>query len=72
MAYYLADKLNIRPAEILDDWSVPELIVTYGEFANRESNKAYNQYNQLDPKARAKVKPKPQEYHVLFRRREDL
>jgi len=63
----LGDKLNIRPAEILDTWSVPELIVTYGQFANADSYKNYKEYQSLSPDARSKIEKRPKEYAVYFR-----
>ena len=65
MAHYVAEKLHMRPNDILDTWCVPELIVAYGHYMNEESQMAYNEWKQLEPKQRAKT-PKPQEYVVKF------
>lgn len=65
MANYLAEKLNVRPAEILDTWSVPELIVTYGQFANGDSQRNLAEWKELDAKQRIKY-PRPDEYIVYF------
>jgi len=65
-ALYVAKKLNLRPAEILDEWSVPELLVTYGYYANEEAQRNFEDWKSLDPKQRMKVQ-RPKEYAVYFR-----
>lgn len=65
MAHYLAEKLNIRPTEILDTWSVPELLVTYGQYANEETQRNLNEWKELEPKQRMKH-TRPKEYMVYF------
>lgn len=65
MAHFVAKTLHIRPNEILDTWGVPELIVTYGEYANELAQKNYAEWKQLDPKQRMKVE-RPPEYAVKF------
>ena len=65
MAHYVAEKLHLRPNEILDTWCVPELIVAYGHYMNEESQRSYQEWKQLDAQSRAKV-AKPQEYVVKF------
>lgn len=65
MAHYLAEKLHIRPSEILDTWSVPELLVAYGKMANEETQKNLMEWKELDPKQRVKY-PRPKEYIVYF------
>ena len=65
MAYFVAKKLHMRPNDILDTWGVPELIVTYGHYANEDTRKNYLEWKNLDPKTRGKI-PKPQEYAVKF------
>jgi len=65
MANYVAKILYIRPSEILDTWGVPELIVTYGHFANEQSQKNFEEWKSLDPKQRVKY-PRPPEYAVKF------
>lgn len=66
MVSYVAKILHIRPNEILDTWGVPELIVTYGNYANEQARKNYEEWKSLDPKQRVKY-PRPDEYAVLFR-----
>lgn len=66
MAHYVAEILHIRPSEILDTWNVPELIVTYGNYANEQAQKNYNEWLNLDQKARLKI-PRPPQYAVKFR-----
>lgn len=66
MANYVGKILYIRPAEILDTWGVPELIVTYGNYANEETHRNYEEWKNLDSKQRAKY-PRPPEYAVKFR-----
>lgn len=65
MAHYVAKVLNIRPNDILDGWSTPELLVAFGQYANEEASKNYNEWKHLDSKTRATI-PKPQEYVVYF------
>lgn len=65
MAHYLSGKLHIRPTEILDTWSVPELLVAYGTFANDDAQKNFSDWKNLDPKERAKIS-RPKEYVVYF------
>ena len=65
MANYVAEVLHIRPSEILDTWNVPELIVTYGNYANEQAQKNYNEWSNLDTKTRIKI-PRPPEYAVKF------
>lgn len=65
MAHYLAKKLHQRPSSILDEWSTPELIVAYGQYANEDAQKNYNEWKNLPSKERVKYPP-PQEYAVRF------
>ena len=65
MAHYVGKILHIRPAEILDEWCVPELIVTYGTYANEQSKKNLDEWNALNNKEKMKY-PRPQEYAVKF------
>ena len=66
MASYVERLLHIRAGEILDTWSVPELIVTYGNYANEETQKNFNDWKNLDSKQRMQT-TRPQEYAVYFR-----
>jgi len=65
MANYVAKTLYIRPSEILDQWGTPELIVTYGHFANEQARENYEEWKSLDSKQRVKY-PRPQQYAVKF------
>lgn len=65
MAFFVGKVLHIRPNEILDDWGVAELIVTFGFYANEKSRQLLEEWKQLDAEARAKMK-KPDEYVVYF------
>lgn len=65
MANYLGKILHIRPSEILDTWGVPELIVDYGNYANEQAHRNYEEYNNLDSKEKMKY-PRPPEYAVKF------
>lgn len=65
MAHYVAKVLHQRPNDILDKWGVPELIVAFGEYANEESSRSYEEWKQLDSATRAKT-PKPSQYVVYF------
>lgn len=62
MAHFVGKELNIRPAEIMKTWSVPELIVAYGEYANEIA-----QQNLAEWKAMGDYKtPRPNGYQVMF------
>lgn len=65
MTHYVAKVLHLSPASILDTWSVPQLLVTYGQYANEESYKNYKEWESLDIKQRGKIK-KPEKYAVKF------
>lgn len=65
MAHYVAKVLHQRPNDILDKWGVPELIVAYGQYANEEAEKTYQEWKSLPTESRAKIE-KPQRYVVRF------
>lgn len=65
MAYYVAKVLHMRPNSILDGWAAPELIVTFGEYANEDAYKSYHEWKSLDTKTRASTKM-PSKYIVYF------
>ena len=65
MAHFVAKILHIRPNEILDEWCVPELIVSYGIYANEISKSNFEQWKQLDFKSR-NGQERPEEYAVKF------
>lgn len=46
MAYFVAKELHMRPTDILNNWTCEELMVAYGEYANRHSN----EYVEMTPK----------------------
>lgn len=53
MAYFVAKKLHLRPNEILNHWGISELIVTYGIYANEDSQKNFyevKEYNKTSKK----------------------
>ena len=56
----------MRPNDILDTWGVPELIVAFGEYANEQANKNYEEWKHLSAEARSSVE-KPDKYIVRFR-----
>lgn len=63
MAHYVGKVLHIRPNEILDTWSSPELIVAYGEYVNEVSEQNYENWAQLDASQRGEP---PEKYAVKF------
>ena len=65
MAHYVAKVLHQRPNDVLDKWGVAELIVAFGEYANEESEKNYQDWKNLSTEARAKTE-KPSRYTVRF------
>ena len=70
MAHYVAKVLHQRPNDILDKWGVPELVVAFGEYANEEALRSYENWKQLDSQARAKT-PKPNKYAVYFHNKDE-
>ena len=65
MANYVGKVLHLRPAEILDTWGVPERIVTYGNYANEQAHRSFEDWKQLGSKEKMKY-PRPPEYAVKF------
>lgn len=65
MAYYVAKKLGIDPNVVLDEWGVPQLIVTYGNYSNEESYRNFHDWRSMPPSSRTSQKP-PKEYQVKF------
>lgn len=65
MAHYVAKTLHVRPNDILDAWGVPELVVAFGEYANEQANKNYQEWAQLSTEARQGIE-KPQKFIVKF------
>lgn len=63
MAHYVGKVLHIRPYEILTTWSVPELIVAYGEYANEVSEQNYEEWTHMDASSRG---ARPEKYIVKF------
>lgn len=55
----------MRPNDILDYWGVPELLVAFGEYANEDAEKNYQDWKGLDAKTRSQV-PMPSKYVVYF------
>lgn len=46
----------MRPYEILSEWTVEELMVAYGEYANIHSRETYEMLSDKD-RAKRKIKP---------------
>ncbi|MEE0896077.1 MAG: hypothetical protein U0L88_00400 [Acutalibacteraceae bacterium] len=65
MAHYVAHELHLRPNDVLDNWGVPELIVAFGQYANEQSNKNYEEWKHLDSESRSKIQ-QPSKYIVYF------
>ena len=65
MAHYVAKVLHQRPNDVLDKWGVAELIVAFGEYANEEAEKAYQDWKNLSTEQRQKIE-KPNRYMVRF------
>ena len=63
MAHYVGKTLNIRPSDILDNWGCAELIVAYGEYANEQSLKQYEEWKTMSAKHRG---AQPKKYQVKF------
>lgn len=65
MAYWVAKVLNINPNEILNNWTAPELIIAFGEYANEHTQQNLAEWKSFDSKTRGST-PKPSEYIVYF------
>lgn len=65
MAHYVARVLHQRPNDILDTWGVPELIVAFGQYANEDADKNYQEWKALPTETRQHTE-KPQQYIVRF------
>lgn len=65
MAHYVARVLHQRPNDILDKWGVAELVVAYGQYANEDAHKNYEEWKSLSRETRQNTE-KPQEYIVRF------
>lgn len=77
MAYYLAEKLHLRPLEILQTWNRPELLVGYGLYLNQESQKRYYEYQNLSAEAKKDYKKQnkgqePEQFALRFLTYEEI
>jgi len=66
MSYFVSEKLGLRPNDVIDNWYVPELIVTFGMMANKESYTSYKQWEGLSEEQKRETK-KPNKHVVIFR-----
>lgn len=60
MAHFVGEKLKIRPNEILDEWTVPELIVAYGYYVNEIAQRNFSMWETT------KQGEMPKKYYVRF------
>lgn len=65
MTHFVAKELGQRPSDILDKWTVPELLVAFGQYANEKSEQNYEEWKNMSADARAKM-PMPSKYAVYF------
>lgn len=65
MAHFVAEKLKIRPNEVLDNWGCAELLVAYGNFANEIAERNVMEWKALPRESQVK-NPKPDTYFVEF------
>jgi len=57
----------MRPNDILDGWSVPELIVAYGQYVNEDAREANESWQcQYGAKSKIKRPEEPPIYRVNF------
>ena len=64
MVHFVAKELGMRPYTILTEWTIEELLVAYGEYANIHAKESYD---MMSPKERAKKHIQPLDrYAVLF------
>lgn len=63
MAHYVAKELNLRPLDILESWSLSELCVAYGHYANQVARQQFDMWRKQDPKTRG---VQPIKYAVKF------
>jgi len=71
MAQYVGKILKMRPNDILDNWGVAELIVTFGTYRNEESYQNFVEWQALSIETKKKVK-RPEAFAVKFYTNEDL
>ena len=71
MAHFVAKELSQRPNEILDKWSVPELLVAFGNYANEKAHQNYEEWKHLSSDMRGRYE-KPSKYIVKFWSEEQL
>ena len=67
MTHFVAKELGQRPNDILDTWTVPELLVAFGQYANEKTERNYEEWKNLSSDARAKTQM-PSKYAVYFER----
>ncbi len=65
MVHYVAKTLKLDPNEIFDGWSVPQLIITYGVYANQESYRIHQEIKSMNATSKKKQKV-PAMYAVKF------
>ncbi|WP_300919636.1 hypothetical protein [uncultured Dubosiella sp.] len=65
MVHYVAKTLKLDPNEIFDSWSVPQLIITYGVYANQESYRIHQEIKSMNAHSKKKQKV-PELYAVKF------
>ena len=65
MAHFVGKQLHIRPSEILDTWSVPELIVAYGQYANEIADENFRSWKASTDRRKG-TPPMPKRYVVRF------
>lgn len=61
MAHFVAEKLHMRPNDILDGWCVPELIVAYGYYSNEVTIENYHYWESSKKEGKM-----PKKYNVKF------
>lgn len=61
MAFFVGEKLHIRPNVILDTWGVPELIVSYGYYSNEVTLENYSYWESSKKEGKM-----PKKYNVKF------
>lgn len=71
MAYWVANHLHMRPNDIIYNWGVAELIVTYGHYTNIIVGERYAEWKNKSVKEKSGQKVPP-EYNVLFYSRDQI
>lgn len=55
MAHFVAKELKVRPYDILTTWTVEELMVAFGEYANAHALEAWEMMDAKERRKKGKI-----------------